>query len=639
MTFNPIRTRNAISGLAPESESPTLTFGTVTALNADGSVQVKVGAQSTRCTPHGLLKVNDRVEVIFDGSSAFAWIIGDDSELPRGGTSGQVLSKASGADFDVAWTTPTGGGGVSHTYALSGSGMTTKLTQDNGEEGNAGTFTPTLPDATTSAKGAVQLLTATDSTSETKAATPKAVMDAIAAAKSYTDSQIVAAGAVTGVKGSNEEDYRHGNVSLSYSDVGAASSTHVHGSIANDGSISSDTAVATGDKLVITDASDGAKVKRSGVSIDTTDTSKYLRHDGSWSAPPQPTVPTAYTSTPNMDGIASAGSSTKWARGDHTHPTDTSRAAASHTHDSDGIWYDSNHEDTVQDVLDSLDTALGNKANASHTHSISDVTGLQSALDGKAPTDHSDAATTYGKGTDGKYGHVLLSDSTSSSTAASNGGTAATPKAVKDAYDKAATALSTANSAVTGLDDKAAKTEAIKDISRSGVTFTATRCDNTTFTFTQKDTTYSTMTDAQADAGTQTVGMLISPKLLADYVAAHQGGGQSYDTLYYSLAGSHDNITLSATAANYDHMRIYFEKDSQTEACASIDVYKPNGRNVSTVLANVYSGGVQFLGAVWYINGTSITRVDNEAWANCASGITGGNTSSYTIQIFRVEAW
>lgn len=75
MTFNPIRTRNAISGLAPESEAPTLTFGTVTAINADGSVQVKVGAQSTRCTPFSAMAVDDRVGVAFSGSAAFAWKI------------------------------------------------------------------------------------------------------------------------------------------------------------------------------------------------------------------------------------------------------------------------------------------------------------------------------------------------------------------------------------------------------------------------------------------------------------------------------------------------------------------------------------------------------------------------------------
>ena len=48
----------------------------------------------------------------------------------------------------------------------------------------------------------------------------------------------------------------------------------------------------------------------------------------------------------------------------------------------------------------------------------------------------------------------------------------------------------------------AAKTEAIKNITRSGTTFTATRCDNTTFTFTQQDnnTTYANMKAASSSA-------------------------------------------------------------------------------------------------------------------------------------------
>lgn len=39
-----------------------------------------------------------------------------------------------------------------------------------------------------------------------------------------------------------------------------------------------------------------------------------------------PSVPGAYTSTPEMDGVGSAGSSGAWARGDHVHPSDTSKA-------------------------------------------------------------------------------------------------------------------------------------------------------------------------------------------------------------------------------------------------------------------------------------------------------------------------
>lgn len=39
-------------------------------------------------------------------------------------------------------------------------------------------------------------------------------------------------------------------------------------------------------------------------------------------------VPTAYTSNPQMDGTASAGSGTSYARGNHVHPHDTSKQDA-----------------------------------------------------------------------------------------------------------------------------------------------------------------------------------------------------------------------------------------------------------------------------------------------------------------------
>ena len=42
-----------------------------------------------------------------------------------------------------------------------------------------------------------------------------------------------------------------------------------------------------------------------------------------------PSVPSAYTSNPEMDGTASPGSSTAWARGDHVHPHDSTKADAS----------------------------------------------------------------------------------------------------------------------------------------------------------------------------------------------------------------------------------------------------------------------------------------------------------------------
>ena len=74
---------------------------------------------------------------------------------------------------------------------------------------------------------------------------------------------------------------------------------------------------------------------------------------------------------------------------------------------------------------------------------------VNSALSGKAPTSHATSSTTYGAGTSSNYGHVKLSDSTSSTSAASSG-VAASPKAVKDAYDLANAAMPKSGGTFTG---------------------------------------------------------------------------------------------------------------------------------------------------------------------------------------------
>lgn len=55
------------------------------------------------------------------------------------------------------------------------------------------------------------------------------------------------------------------------------------------------------------------------VSVDGTSTTLY--------APTPPTVPSASSTTPSMDGTAAVGTATTYARADHVHPTDTSRQA------------------------------------------------------------------------------------------------------------------------------------------------------------------------------------------------------------------------------------------------------------------------------------------------------------------------
>lgn len=90
----------------------------------------------------------------------------------------------------------------------------------------------------------------------------------------------------------------------------------------------------------------------------------------------------------------------------------------------------------LSDSLEDLDSneagGVAATPNAVANLNIS-VTALEES---RAPKYHASTLTTYGVGTSTNYGHVRLSDATGSTSAAS-GGTAATPAAVKTAYDLA----------------------------------------------------------------------------------------------------------------------------------------------------------------------------------------------------------
>ena len=81
-----------------------------------------------------------------------------------GGTTGQILSKATNTDMDFTWTTPNPGDitGVAATSPLTGGGT-------------SGDVTIGIQSSSTTQSGAVQLEDSTSSTSTTKAATPNSV--------------------------------------------------------------------------------------------------------------------------------------------------------------------------------------------------------------------------------------------------------------------------------------------------------------------------------------------------------------------------------------------------------------------------------------------------------------------------------
>lgn len=74
--------------------------------------------------------------------------------------------------------------------------------------------------------------------------------------------------------------------------------THTHGNIANTGAIASDTAVASGDKLVFVDSSDNNKIIRSSLAIGSS-TTTYLRNDGIWATPTKGTTVVTQSGQPS----------------------------------------------------------------------------------------------------------------------------------------------------------------------------------------------------------------------------------------------------------------------------------------------------------------------------------------------------
>lgn len=118
------------------------------------------------------------------------------------------------------------------------------------------------------------------------------------------------------------------------------------------------------------------------------------------------------------------------------------------------------------------------------------------------------------------------------------------------------------------------------------------------------------------------------------------GNGGGPVVLYDDASGTTGTVTLSSSAANFEHMRIYFKKNGDTNACGSTDIYQPNGKNASLVLANSWStSGMQFMGAIVSISGTAITRYRNEIYGNTNTSPQIGTSSSFSVAITRVEAW
>ena len=85
---------------------------------------------------------------------------------------------------------------------------------------------------------------------------------------------------------------------------------------------------------------------------------------------------------------------------------------------------------------DALTLAKTNEGNI--TEAQNDIDGLQTAVDGKAPTNHASATNAYGQGSSANFGHLKVADS---GEAGASTGTAASPKLVTDQINALKSAL------------------------------------------------------------------------------------------------------------------------------------------------------------------------------------------------------
>lgn len=100
------------------------------------------------------------------------------------------------------------------------------------------------------------------------------------------------------------------------------------------------------------------------------DAGKFLNQQGQWIS----ASGTPYQNNPEMDGTASAGSSSQFSRGDHVHPTDTSREAVANKDSSIPSTPVSGHYPTTSAVVSFVNSSVAtNTANFLGNFSLSDL--------------------------------------------------------------------------------------------------------------------------------------------------------------------------------------------------------------------------------------------------------------------------
>lgn len=247
------------------------------------------------------------------------------------------------------------------------------------------------------------------------------------------------------------------NITLTASDVGAADSSHAHGDITSGGDITATApTIANGDQLIIND--DSASKITNGPTFDGSTTTSFLSKKGTWEAP-----------LPSQSGnsgkfLTTNGSSASWGDipkeifiAEYGVTTFAELKTAYDVGKTIFLYWDWDYTGKyslyvpLAEFLDSTKSTNSDSdidqftffllyPNFIYSIFCYDTTPASSAWEmsqsSYRPISHASLTTEYGKGTGSNYGHVKLSDSTSSTSSTSDG-IAATPAAVKAAYDLA----------------------------------------------------------------------------------------------------------------------------------------------------------------------------------------------------------
>ena len=108
--------------------------------------------------------------------------------------------------------------------------------------------------------------------------------------------------------------------------------------------------------------------------------------------------------------------------------------------------------------------------------------------------------------------------------------------------------------------------------------------------------------------------------------------------LYNDASGTTGTVSLSSSASNFNHMRVYA---TSPYGDTSVDVYNPNGKSFTMTAVSTDNAGMTTMYFVQQrrtISGTSITVHDNGYAYFDSSGSSTVSATAY-IKVIRVEAW